>query len=375
MLSFFRKPSTRSKKSTNTRRLKLEAFEPRNLLSSGPFLVDHGQKLLIEGTMAADTAQVDMVNNQIEVKFNSQTFSFDSAGVKHIIFRGYFGDDTFINNTSLTSAALGMRGKDTLIGGSSRDVLEGGDGDDYLDGRQGNDGLNGMAGHDKIFGAAGKDLLLGGTGWDKMDGGEDDDVLSGDLGNDSENGGSGNDRMIGGEGKDSEIGDSGDDRIFGNNGNDYLSGGQGDDSLYGGNGNDSLSGGLGADSMHGGSGRDSGACDSDDTSSELEDLELVAMLLGSGKSGQAEFKPGASEDKNLEVEVLGVGQNVTLTVKVDGVQVGQLVSDSEGEGEFKLKDPNLVIAAGTVLTLEDANGNILLTGTFANSQGNDGEDD
>ncbi|MFM7148862.1 MAG: calcium-binding protein [Gemmataceae bacterium] len=376
------------------RRLHLENFEARNLPSSGPVLIDNGEKLLIMGTTGPDVAQVDLVNNQLEIQFNGQSFQFSSVGVKHIIFKGYAGDDSFTNNTSLTSAAFGGPGKDTLIGGSSRDVLDGGDGDDSLDGREGNDGLNGRNGHDQMDGGKGNDLLLGGIGRDNMNGGDGDDSLNGEIGNDTENGGAGkdlllgslgddslnggpdDDKIVGGEGKDKEIGDSGDDRLFGNNGDDNLSGGQGDDSLAGGNGNDSLSGGLGSDSMNGGRGRDSGSCDSDDSPSELEDMELVANLLGSaGESGQAEFKPGVSDDENLKIEVYGLASQITLKVKVDGVLVGQLASDSEGEGEFKLLDPNLSIIAGSILTLEDSNGTVLLTGTFANGQDDHGGDD
>jgi Ca2+-binding RTX toxin-like protein len=94
-----------------------------------------------------------------------------------IVFHGGNGNDTFVNNTALASAAFGEAGNDCLFGGSGHDYLYGGDGGDYL---------FGGAGNDYLYGDAGTDFLFGQDGDDTLDGGDDlcADYLNGGAGRD-----------------------------------------------------------------------------------------------------------------------------------------------------------------------------------------------
>ncbi len=188
-------------------------------------------QLVIQGTSTADTASVRLVGSEVVVTFNGREKRFAASSVRSILFRGGNGNDTFTNNTSITSAAYGEQGDDTLIGGSGSDLLRGGAGKDWLEGRAANDAL---------YGDVGNDTMQGGDGDDHLFGGDGDDHLDGSAGSDTLEGGQGNDGMYGGDGRDFLFGQEGNDWLYGGAGNDELDGDEDDDTLYGEEGNDRL---------------------------------------------------------------------------------------------------------------------------------------
>jgi len=138
----------------------------------GPVLLRQRLRdLVISGTSAGDHVAVSyrVVNNvgYYTVTENGHNHWFAASRVRggDVFFRGYAGDDFFVNFTGLRTHAWGMDGKDTLIGGSSRDLLDGGAGDDRLYGRGGDDILFGGSGNDSLNGGGGSDHLYQG-GWD-----------------------------------------------------------------------------------------------------------------------------------------------------------------------------------------------------------------
>ncbi len=125
----------------------------------------------------------------------------------------------------------GLRGNDTLLGGTGTDMLFGG---------IGNDSLNGNGGQDLVFDAFGNDTLIGGAGEDNLHAIEGRNLLQGGASGDALRGGIGNDTLEGGAGSDALFGDDltrvtsssfwfGDDVLEGGVGNDLLEGGLGDD--------------------------------------------------------------------------------------------------------------------------------------------------
>jgi Ca2+-binding RTX toxin-like protein len=212
--------------------------------------------------------------------------------ISQIVYRGYGGSDTFVNNTPFASLAYGGSGGDTLRGGSGvdefydndgvtdfndYDILVGNGGDDQLYASGGMDQLDGGAGNDTLYGGADGDSLLGGANDDTLHGNGGDDVLVGGDGNDTLYGWSGADRLDGGNGRDtlyahgwegSDVADNttyalqelhggeGNDTLYGSNSVDYLYGDAGKDTLLGRGGNDGLFGGEGNDTLYGGHGSD-----------------------------------------------------------------------------------------------------------------------
>jgi Ca2+-binding RTX toxin-like protein len=75
---------------------------------------------------------------------------FSAAAVNQIFFRGFDGDDIFLNNTAIPSQAFGNRGRDLLQGGPALDQLFGGAGRDRLLGDV-FDLLDGGLGRDRVF--------------------------------------------------------------------------------------------------------------------------------------------------------------------------------------------------------------------------------
>jgi Ca2+-binding RTX toxin-like protein len=180
-----------------TRKPMLEALEDRSLMTVSAI----AGTLVIEGTVANDTALVQKVNvagsqfYQVTLNGAQQLISATLVFNNQMVFRGFAGDDYFSNQTDTMSTAWGGDGKDYLMGGSNSDVLygEAGNdvvlgqlGNDVLEGGTGDDYIDGAAGNDFLFGRQGKDLLIGGEGDDYLDGGKDHqkDQLYGGLGKD-----------------------------------------------------------------------------------------------------------------------------------------------------------------------------------------------
>ena len=164
---------------------------------------------------------------------------FEQGEVQKIIFYGGWGNDSFVNLSTIPSEAHGDGGHDTLTGGAAGDEIHGGSGNDQIT-------ANGMAWGllmgDTLYGDEGNDTLVGGVWNDYLSGGSGNDELSGGGGNDVLLGGHGNDTLMGGSGNDQIFGGHGLDQLFGDAGNDYLEGGSDyyADQLTGGSGNDTF---------------------------------------------------------------------------------------------------------------------------------------
>jgi hypothetical protein len=94
--------------------------------------------------------------------------------------------------------------------------------------------------------------------------------------------------------------------------------------------------------------------------------DLSASLTGTTGSGSARFSTGQN---SLKVSVSGLTAGATYTVQAgDGTTnttVGQITTDANGSGKLSVSNLTATIAAGTILTVLDANGTTVLTGTFA----------
>lgn len=230
--------------------------------------------LTIDGTMDDDRAVVRYgTRDRIVVRLNGMVYRFAEADVDRIQFFGGYGDDDFINNTSIMAFASGGPDSDYLVastgvaeyyGDSGEDTLVGGTESDFLCGGPDADLIYGNASGDTIYGDACRrrpreefelrDVqLLEYEEEEYMDG---DDVIYAGAGDDRVYGNGGNDRIFAGSGNDFASGDDGEDRIFGSSGEDCLEGGFGDDFLNGGSSNDTLAGGYDNDRLFGMSGDD-----------------------------------------------------------------------------------------------------------------------
>lgn len=364
-------------------RLAVECLQERVLPSTNLVFVNPGHQLVIRGTTGNDVVQISQTPGQLRVDYNGQTFRFASKGVNVIDFNGQAGDDRFTNSSSVSVLANGGLGNDTLTGGTGNDRLLGGAGDDSLFGGGGNDALFGQNGNDVIQGGIGDDSIAGGAGNDDLQGqgGIDDitgddgnDLIRGGNGDDHLHGGRGDDRLFGQNGNDHLFGEDGDDRIRGESGNDDLHGGIGDDHLWGDDGDDHLNGDLGKDFDDGGAGQDTAFDLSGDSSSGCEVRhdhngdELYAQLTGPGTAlGQAKFETEVEHgvtQKKLELQISGASSNQSFAVVVDGVVVGQLVTNNLGNAAVELRSGSLQVAAGSTVLVRDSLGNVLVSGSF-----------
>ena len=294
MSRFRRKINRRRQKA---RRLSAEPLERRDMLSISMV----GDEVHVLGTSGNDHAEVrwieldgsdiagqwarQYVDGYYRVELNGRSESFlelVDGPISKIVFRGYDGDDSFINHTYLPSDAYGGRGRDTLQGGRGPDLLVGGADLDHLYGGRGADELYARElplPPGTCMGAVDERLLVGTPDHDEVHdamvaaeptcsssggeitcvdllGGETSalvhDYLYGEQGDDVLHGGQYNDRMWGGDGNDTLFGNEGDDRLFGGEGQDAIEGGTGDDLLAGEGGRDTLRGGAGNDRLFGG---------------------------------------------------------------------------------------------------------------------------
>ena len=221
---FGRKARRRSSKAVHRPEpsLAVESLEGRVVLTASIGFDARQGIVSIMGTEAADVASVSQQGRNIVVSLPGiASKTYRSAQVRLVDFKGFGGDDSFTNNTSIRSRADGGAGSDTLRGGAGVDELWGGNDDDRLFGNVGNDVLyggggndtvDGGAGNDRVFAEAGNDTLYGGTGDDSLYGGTDDDDVYGDAGNDSLYGEAGDDHLDGRSGRDRIYGGAGLDR-------------------------------------------------------------------------------------------------------------------------------------------------------------------
>ncbi|EOX3427581.1 VCBS domain-containing protein [Vibrio cholerae] len=161
-------------------------------------------------------------------------------------------------------------------------------------------------------------------------------------------GGGGNDRIYGQGGVDLIFGGSGNDHLYGGDGNDALRGGSGDDYLDGGSGNDILIGGLGNDILTGGSGEDLFKWVDGDLDGSRD--RITDFKIGQDKIDLSDLFDNQS-DKNVTELLANIKSTVTgddhsssftvrqgndsVTIQLDGVTVGDLLSNLENIIQIK----------------------------------------
>lgn len=221
--------------------------------------------IAVEGVIGVHTVQ----SGQAMDGFGDTDTIINVSGVQGTQFGDYIvgtdgSDDPEADQDNYLS---GLRGNDTLLGGSGKDELVGGQGDDLLDGGSGRDIIT-YSNDDSPQGAI-INLSSVGIGpiginavlvaaQTALDGFGDTDTL---VSIEDAHGTRLADYIVGSDGDNELRGDNGDDTIYGGDGNDYIRGDEGgaeagNDSLYGEDGDDSFKGGAGADTVDGGSGRD-----------------------------------------------------------------------------------------------------------------------
>jgi Ca2+-binding RTX toxin-like protein len=357
------------------RHLQVEELMPRALPSGGTVTLSSSGLLSIIGTPHNDTATVSVSTynpSRLKVVLDGTTHTFNRSAVKSIFFDGKAGNDTFINNTSISSVAYGGVGNDKLIGGSGKDILLGG------------------LGNDTIVGRSGNDYIDGGLGDDTDNGGAGDDIVNDDNGNDNEMNGEENDQGNTCEASlsNSTTGATG-QAEFNSTTKEFeleVQGAPANSTL-----NVSINGTVVTTITTDANGK--GELEIDQATFTVPDQatitvgdpsnggltgtfqcgnnndqgqsELVAALTNSVSSmrGSAQFDP--SEQK-LEVEVEGLAANTTYNVAIDGVVVSTITTDSEGEGEMQLVSSSLVVNDGSAITIGDPMAPVL-QGTFAKS--------
>jgi hypothetical protein len=99
--------------------------------------------------------------------------------------------------------------------------------------------------------------------------------------------------------------------------------------------------------------------------------ELTASLTGTTGSGSATFHP---EQNSLRVTVSGLTAGATYSVQLSNgtstpTTVGQITTDSSGNGKLTVSNLAASIAAGTTISIVDSGGASVLTGTFGMGSG------
>ncbi len=330
-------------------------------------------------------------------------FLFGDAGNDTIF--GNDGDDTIdggagndtMHGGNDTDLLFGDAGKDFLFGDDGFDGCYGGKGNDEAHGGGDIDGINGDEGNDLLFGDGGEDHMFGGAGNDTMHGGDDYDRIHGDAGNDlilgeggddALDGGLGNDRLNGGNGEDALFGNAGNDILNGDDSNDYLNGGPGKDTCNGGSGDDELIGELGADKLDGGTGNNLYDDESPgDTAINAQPASLnhefeADWYISAGPSPYnfvgrviAAYRVQIANSQlttTLAIQFLSAPAagsstfNQTYDIRINGVVIGQINTDSTGTGEMNFSDDPAEIAVpfpGNFPTI--AEGSTMQIGNFS----------
>ncbi len=378
-------------------RLRLEPLQDRIAPSASPASL-HGHELLIHGSHGTETILVTESGGKVHVYDNHHVYNFPAARVHSIVFKSGTGNDRFTNHTNLPSLAYGGPGKDTLVGGSGNDTLVGGSGDDLLEGGKGNDVLKAGTGNDTLVAGTGHDTLVGGTGHDVAEVNGDDtssgmdseDIhvqLSGPAGGAVQ----GNAELAVQGSTLSELkveieqalpnqtlyvfldGNQVGQLTTDANGNATLDVTSFTSPVTVGNGttltvmdgvtagaNTVLSGTVGASVGH--EGRDVG-------------VQLSAPAGGSAQ-GEAEVQVQAGTLIGVKVQVENAPASQSLTVLVDGSQVGTITTDAEGQAEVVLNNfaTPVTVQDGATFTIQDSQGNTVLSGTISLSNDGNGED-
>ena len=107
-------------------------------------------QIFINGTNRADVARIHLIDTmtvQAEL-VGLAACNFAIADVNSVMFHGNDGNDTFSNNTSITSTAYGNAGNDQFFGGPGVDISWGGTGLDIFSSSGGTDYAYGEGGDD-----------------------------------------------------------------------------------------------------------------------------------------------------------------------------------------------------------------------------------
>jgi len=167
--------------------MRAEWLEPRVVLSATVEFDASRRSLAITGSDADDVVEVRQEGREITVTIDGVVVQKRSVrGIRTVMFNGFAGDDSIVNNSRLRLVADGGEGDDSLRGGSLDDRIMGGPGRDTIRGESGNDLLHGGDDDDSVGGGLGRDRLWGDDGDDRLDGGEDRDFHYGGEGLDVE---------------------------------------------------------------------------------------------------------------------------------------------------------------------------------------------
>jgi hypothetical protein len=62
---------------------------------------------------------------------------------------------------------------------------------------------------------------------------------------------------------------------------------------------------------------------------------------------------------------LGLTANTTYSIEIGTTVIGQITTDTDGDGMAWLSNISATVVAGSTISILDANSNTVLTGTFA----------
>jgi hypothetical protein len=336
-------------------RLQVEELDQRLVPAGGIVFNPATGILTITGASAANRALVVAhghgAHQHIVVRLSSHGHltqrSFSTARVKEIVFHGGKGNDYFLNHSSIKALAFGGAGNDTLIGGAGNDTLVGGTGKDELMGVGDDDVMMESEGEGETAGVQLEAHLTGTAGATgraefnataatfelQIQGAQASTTLDvivdgtkvGTIMTDASGNGELELTQVSFTVKDQST------IVVGDPNNAGLTG----------------------------------------TFQSPASAELKAPLTNAttGVEGSAEFN--AAEQK-LKIEIEGLPANTTSDVLIDGVKVGQITTDGEGQAELELLNVTQTVTAGSVLTI-GAPANPLAQGTFA-TFGGEGEE-
>jgi hypothetical protein len=321
-------------------RPRLEEFESRTLLNSSPVRLHHGD-LLIKGTHGDDTVTVtEQVSTtgqqQVLVDFNGQNFTFDAAQVNDIRFKGRGGSDIFLNETSIPDKVSGIPQQKHGDEHEHEDTI-------FTASLSSASGASGQALYDatrNVFQVRVTGAMPNTTYTVAIDvkGDGTDVVTVGTL-------------TTGADGA-AEL-----------------------DLLHPANFPTLSSSSIvqltatGADTIQG-----TFALQTETEGNFSADLTGIT-----GASGKARFK---GEDSRFVLHVNGLAANTTYMVSINStgtgtpVQIGTITTDADGDARLRLKTDSTfpTIQSGSVITITDASGNVVLQGTFS-STGDEGGGD
>src|SRR5205807_1561820 len=104
------------------------------------------------------------------------------------------------------------------------------------------------------------------------------------------------------------------------------------------------------------------------SSSSHNTQALTATLSGAtGTSGQVKFTSSTTTagQNTFDLSVSGLTASQTYAVQVDGTGVGQVTTDTSGNGNVTVSNLTASIAAGTTVSILDSTGASVLSGTLA----------